>query len=636
MKNQHTKSQKKFEWSDLYLLIFLTPLIINPWGFSYFELPKVSYFTIFLSLSSLTWLIWTITQKKSTGRTLQWNKNVMIIAGLWLVNLIISTIFSIAPERSLWGSYERVQGLFTLIAYLAHWFLLQQYLTTEKRFEKVLSVIFWVSVVAAAYSLCQKMNIYLFAGEPNPAYRGRVFSTTGQPNFLGQFLLFPIWINCYFFQKKFYPKYLLIGTAIILLGSFVLTENRASWLALLLSVGVFIAHEQKFKKWKYLILSSLLGFFALFVIFIAPTTRSLQTRFYLWQSLVQLAPKSVVMGSGLETITLIYPTVHNPEIARYESINSLADNAHNMPLEIMLTQGLFGLLILIAVCYGVWKIFSSKDPKIHEKKFLYVTLIAFFITYFFSFPATSDALMLYTVLALMVSQINKTAELKTGIKVFITASCLLIAAHFAYDGSMLIRGDMALSNAIEGFSKQNISKTTKSFAEALKINPHQSTISTLAGLTYQNLPENSSSELFSSTALDLFKQSLAFNGGQYYQDYANLAQWLVTQKRYDEAQKYLLAAQQIAPQVPLIPFLQGKFTAQAGDVKSAIIYFEKFFSLIPDTWKKIDAKDFATKEEYRIYMKTNPLVLEGLQTIAELYKQNGDSQKAEYYEKYIP
>lgn len=631
MKQKLKSYLKNFTWSDLYLLIFLTPLIINPWGFSYFELPKVSYFTIILSLSSFTWIVWLLKNKKSSIR---YNKAAMVIAALWLLSLVISTIHSIAPQRSLWGSYERVQGLITLVAYLGHWFLLQQYLTSENKYQKVLKTIFWVGVIAAFYSFFQKFNIYLFSGEKNPAYVGRVFSTLGQPNFLGQFLLFPIWINYYFFQKKTYPKYLLITTFAILLGSFVLTENRASWLALIISSGFLVAHEQKLKKWKYLILGLLIALFTTFIVFIAPTTRSLQTRFFLWQSLVQLIPVSPIFGNGLETITLTYPLVHNTAIAKYESINSLADNAHNLPLEILLTQGLFGLLVLVAAAYGITKIISQNKEKRIEMQFAGVALIAFFITCFFSFPATSDALIAYTFIALITSHAKSTKVSHQGQKILASIFFLLVITTFIYFSQMLIRGDMAEGQAVEGMVTRNTLKTSKSFAEAIKINPHQSSINTLAALTYMNIPE-SSDNLFSNTSLELLKLSSSFNGDKYYQDYLNIGQWLESQKRYKEAMDYFNGAKQLAPQVPLIPFLEAKVLAESNNPKEALSHLETFFNMVPDTWKKIDAKDFATKEEYRIFMKTNPIIKEALQLTVAIHLQNSDTQKANYYSTYI-
>lgn len=557
----------------------------------------------------------------------------MLVAGLWLMSLIISTMLSIAPERSLWGSYERVQGFITMAAYLSHWFLLQQYLTSEKKYVKVLKAIFWVGVIAACYSFFQKIDIYLFSGEENPAFVGRVFSSLGQPNFLGQFLLFPIWISYYFFQKKTYPKYLLAITSVILLSSFVLTENRASWLAFVISVGFLVAHEHKLKKFKYLIIGLLIALFTAFIVFIAPTTRSLQTRFFLWQSLVKVIPANPIFGNGLETIALTYPRFHNPSIAKYESINSLADNAHNMPLEILLTQGIFGIIILGAVIYGIFKIVSRTKEKQKEIQFVYIALLASFTTCFFSFPATSDALMAYTFLALMASHAKSTKASSTVSKIIALTFGLVTVTALAYFSTTLIRSDMALSGAIDGMANKNTSQTAKGLAEAIKINPHQSTISTLAALSYMNIPE-SADQLFSSTALELFKQSVEFNGSKYYQDYLNIGQWLESQKRYDEALDYYNEAQKLAPQVPLIQFLKAKVYAESNNPQKAITHLETFFTMIPDTWEKNNAEDFKTKEEHRIFMKTNPIIQEALLFTASLYKQSGDPQKAEYYSSF--
>jgi disulfide bond formation protein DsbB len=95
------------------------PLALNPWGRNAFELLKAALLLALALVAGLVALV----------RFIRWSASrvEMPCALPWLVRLamafglalLLATILSVNPRLSLWGSYQRQQGLLTLLAGLA-------------------------------------------------------------------------------------------------------------------------------------------------------------------------------------------------------------------------------------------------------------------------------------------------------------------------------------------------------------------------------------------------------------------------------------------------------------------------------------------------------------------------------------
>jgi hypothetical protein len=95
------------------------PLALNPWGCNAFELPKAALLLALAFVAGLVALV----------RFVRWSASrvEMPCALPWLVwpamafglALLLATILSVNPRLSLWGSYQRQQGLLMLLPGLA-------------------------------------------------------------------------------------------------------------------------------------------------------------------------------------------------------------------------------------------------------------------------------------------------------------------------------------------------------------------------------------------------------------------------------------------------------------------------------------------------------------------------------------
>jgi O-antigen ligase/tetratricopeptide (TPR) repeat protein len=98
-----------------------------------------------------------------------------------------ATIHSVLPGISFWGSYDRMQGLYTWLNYIALFFVLVYSVRSWAQIERIVSAFVFASVPVAIYGIMQHMQW-------DPVQWGadttvRVASTLGNAIFLGAYLL---------------------------------------------------------------------------------------------------------------------------------------------------------------------------------------------------------------------------------------------------------------------------------------------------------------------------------------------------------------------------------------------------------------------------------------------------------------
>ncbi len=90
----------------------------------------------------------------------------------------LTSIFSVAPLQSFWGTLERMGGLFTFWHYLAFYVITASVLRTRHDWQMLLDIIISVGVISALYGFLQRFNITTIIGSGG---RQRIFGTIGNP-----------------------------------------------------------------------------------------------------------------------------------------------------------------------------------------------------------------------------------------------------------------------------------------------------------------------------------------------------------------------------------------------------------------------------------------------------------------------
>lgn len=182
----------------------LTPLYFNVYTNRVFEPDKISLVRSIALLMAAAWLVKTV--DAAMGRQparpagdganqspLQSiiQRNILTIPILFLVAAyIISTLGSIAPMITLWGSYQRLQGTYSTFSYIVIAVLMMATMTRREQVERLVTVIILTSLPTAMYGIVEhlKLEFLPWGGDVT----ARVTSTMGNPIFISAYLLMTI------------------------------------------------------------------------------------------------------------------------------------------------------------------------------------------------------------------------------------------------------------------------------------------------------------------------------------------------------------------------------------------------------------------------------------------------------------
>lgn len=110
-----------------------------------------------------------------------------IPTALYIGVFLLATITSVVPYTSFWGSYQRLQGTYSNLSYVAIGIVIVLFLRRREQLERLVTVVMFSALVAAGYGLVQHFQI-----DPLP-WRGdvitRVASTMGNSIFVAAYLI---------------------------------------------------------------------------------------------------------------------------------------------------------------------------------------------------------------------------------------------------------------------------------------------------------------------------------------------------------------------------------------------------------------------------------------------------------------
>ena len=460
----HLLSQKAIG-VGLPAIVLLVPLLVNPLGHRFYELPKVAFFRFAILLLLTAWAVDRINLRGSSAGSLRklLARPLVLPALLFAFAYVLSTITSVAPHLSLWGSFIRVYGSYNVLCYALFFLLIILNLCTARQLEQLITVALLASLLVALYGVLQHSGFDPIF--PQYDYSSRVVSTIGNPIFLGAYLIMVIPLA---FGRLLVSLRALLGggqfassrrsmllevigySSLLLLQLMCLlyTKARGPWFGLLggaLLFVVLVALRYGMKKLLLITIAMGTVLIALLVALNLPNTPLKPftespylsrlvfsdelaagtgtgwVRLFIWQGTVELIksrpnvgftpdplrPLRLLIGYGPETMEVVFPQVYPPGLAYVEAREEVVDRAHNELLDFVVTIGVLGLLAFLLLvgsffCYGLSLLRRTRDFKAQ------ITLIALLSAMFahlveaqFGILLPSDELLLWLYLALV-------------------------------------------------------------------------------------------------------------------------------------------------------------------------------------------------------------------------------------------
>ncbi|MEK7309464.1 MAG: O-antigen ligase family protein [Planctomycetota bacterium] len=186
---------------------------------------------------------------------------------------IVSVIFSAVPYNSLWGGYDRMQGLYTNGSFWVIFILAAINIKTREQAERLISAIIFTSVPIVAYCFIQRLRLDPVPWQAmDPSIR--VSATMGNPIFLSAYLIITIPLTISRFVRNLYENnmvsYTLYGLLVFLqVITVFLSQSRGPMMGMFGGIFLFILiYAWAYRKRKLLwgiISASVIGLIFLFL-----------------------------------------------------------------------------------------------------------------------------------------------------------------------------------------------------------------------------------------------------------------------------------------------------------------------------------------------------------------------------------
>lgn len=391
--------------------VIVTPVFYNIYSSRIFEPDKATLLRSLALVILAAWLVKPVTQpglakiRESTlgGRPLSnwkdWVRFPLLgpVAAYFLVYLI-ATLFSVSPRISFWGSYQRLQGTYTALAYLAVFAALVFNLRRREQVGRLVGVIILASLPVSLYGVLQRFQI-----DPVPwggDVSQRIAANMGNSIFVGAYfiLAFPLTLlrivesfeallkDQGLASFNFVRATAYVFIAILQVIALYFTGSRGPWLGWGASlVFIWLGLSLIWRKRGLLIAGvsmALAG--AVFLVLLnlpggplaelrtAPAlgrlgqlldseSRTGRVRSLIWQGAAELvwphAPLEYpdgkkdalnfvrpLIGYGPESMYVAYNRFYPPELTQVEKRNATPDRSHNETWDSLVTNGLLGLV----------------------------------------------------------------------------------------------------------------------------------------------------------------------------------------------------------------------------------------------------------------------------------------------------
>ena len=408
-------------------LLFLITLNLNAFNFNY----SIQYYQIlyFLIPIEIIMYIYKIIKKE-----IKFTYYDMIVLSI-LILLIIVTNNSIDINTSIWGAYGRNEGLLCILSY--YLLFLNSKDLDKKQIITIIKVFFGTGIVQFIYCLLQVFvrlpGIKLFSlNGSNYMAMGFV----GNPNFLGSYciMILCLALMLYFIKKE--KKYFWLS--IIFFINLILAQSTGSFFAFLILFPFMIVF-MKIKNiidWKkvgivfisfmltfivvsngielycqkvfndkivssYTIKGDILNTLNLFGISKGNDEGNVTIEDYgsgritIWKNALKIVPKYFWLGSGIDTFGYVY---RNGGHVYY-------DKAHNEYLQILITEGIFSLILYLGLLLTLFV-----DGIKSNSKLVWVLMMAFVgyaLQAFLNIRVNTVAPMFYIIMGIMVGLISQ-------------------------------------------------------------------------------------------------------------------------------------------------------------------------------------------------------------------------------------
>jgi len=437
---------RKIAWWSLLAMIFLVPVAMSnftwlgakmPLTYDQFDIFKVFYQRVFGLIALAAWG-WDILMRG--GKIRRTPVDYLILA--FLAWVTISTVLSISPATAFFGKYRRFEGLLSFYNYAVIYFLILQFADRPSRVRTLAQTLFWSGLIVTGYGVLQNIGADPVPWGSLPFEANRAFSTYGNPDLLGGFLMFslPITLGLVLSEDKLSMRVIYWLGFAVNVWCWIVAFTRGAWIGGLVSIPlvVFIAfrHRAQFFKIDWIPVGAItalgagiigaslknpnevMNFAARFSSILDFKGGSGQTRTQIWQAALGAVQDRPIFGFGPDTFRLVFPKYKPVEYVAAAGYRSVADNVHDYPLQLAAGIGIVGVLLFYGIM--VWGAIRSaplvfKRSDDHRRILFgafWAACAGYLVQLMFGLSVTGNTFLLWAALGVVLAPTASVIEVK--------------------------------------------------------------------------------------------------------------------------------------------------------------------------------------------------------------------------------
>ena len=412
--------------------LVVAPMFFNVFSSRVFEPDKISMVRTIALVMALAWLVkianggyswlpvWSATppaepESQGVAARRMWRNPFFIPVALLIFAYLISTLFSLAPFVSWFGSYQRLQGTYSVLSYLTIALITAGHLRSPAQIRRLQHVVVLTSVPIAIYGIIQHQG-----SDPLP-WGGdttrRITANEGNSIFLGAYLIMALfmtleraWSSVLALVKSddtaprgFDLITSLAGgvylvTLMIQVLAIVWTQSRGVWIGGLFGIYLFgllvlvALRPRGFRVlrplWVAAGILGLSGVIALNAVSGMESVRTIpylgrlsqlldfgsttaQVRLYIWEgSAEMMTPHAALVkpdgttdrlnmirplvGYGPEAMWVAFNKFYPPKLAQVEARNASPDRSHNETWDSLVVTGILGFVAYMSLFLSIF------------------------------------------------------------------------------------------------------------------------------------------------------------------------------------------------------------------------------------------------------------------------------------------
>ena len=374
----------------LYASVFSVVIVMTSTFFPFIG-GKDYFFRFSVELAAIFFILWLAFETKG-GEVLNrlrevFGRPLFVAVSVFMLVVLLSTIFAYDPNAAFWSNYERGDGGFQMLHYYTFFVLLVLLLEKKEDWRLLFKISVFAAVLMILYGVFANLGwadnfISPYQGGKVPTtlwqrlVEARFQGSLGNPAYVAPYLLFSLFYVAYLwfgsqFKNKRLGSLIYGGLFIVFLFFFILSQTRGGLLGLGAGLFVFIVYLiiaiPRLRKWLIPVFVALVLLGSSLVYFrqsdfikkkipggrifdIAFSEQTVNTRLWTWGSAWNGFKERPVLGWGLENFSAVFDKYFDPRhFVPGKNTETWFDRAHSLFFDYLAETGILGLLSYLGI-----------------------------------------------------------------------------------------------------------------------------------------------------------------------------------------------------------------------------------------------------------------------------------------------